>query len=209
LILSVETAGSGIETRRHRRGPALASDEPRFTPEQVVFVARAWNTSGVFLRSDDPVFGASEGHEILAQARAARLKTALTTTGFLLPIPREILLRTADVVNLRIWSVRPSFYFDRFGAAIQPVLSTIEWLSKWRDGTVEITTPLLPGENDGPGEIEELARWIARTLGAAVPIHFEAGDPRVTPKMLSDAAEMAREAPFRSPPPASFVAAQV
>ncbi|HUP66522.1 MAG TPA: AmmeMemoRadiSam system radical SAM enzyme, partial [Thermoanaerobaculia bacterium] len=41
----------------------------------------------------------------------------------------------------------------------------------------EITTLLIPGENDSPGEIEEMSKWIADNLGTTVPLHFTAFHP--------------------------------
>ena len=41
----------------------------------------------------------------------------------------------------------------------------------------EITTLLIPGENDSPAEVEALSRWVMEHLGADVPLHFTAFHP--------------------------------
>lgn len=41
----------------------------------------------------------------------------------------------------------------------------------------EITTLLIPGENDSPKEIEQLSRWVVEKLGPGVPLHFTAFHP--------------------------------
>jgi pyruvate formate lyase activating enzyme len=194
VVLTVDSAGSGLEG--HAFEP-LQEIDTRFSPEQVVFVARAWDACAVHLASDDPVFGVAEGLEILQQAHRAGLRSAVTTSGYLLPVPREILLGSAGIVSLRIWSLSPTFYSRRFGARVEPVLSTDEWLAGRRDIPVEVTMPLVPGSNDAPFEIERLVRWIGRTLGPRVPVHIEAGAPEVSPGALEDAREIARSAGFR------------
>ena len=195
IVLEVESGGSGLESRPLE---PLGENDARFTPEQVVFVARAWDAGAVHLVSDDPVFGVAEGHEIVAHARAAGLKTAVTTTGFLLPMAREIVLDGVDIVNLKIWSTSPTFYARRFGARVEPVLSTVEWLGTRRGFLFEATIPLVPDENDAPFEIERLAHWISRTLGPKVPIHFDAGVPGVSEEAIAHAVEIARSAGFRA-----------
>ena len=41
----------------------------------------------------------------------------------------------------------------------------------------EITTLLIPGENDSEKEIEELTQWVMEHLGPDVPLHFTAFHP--------------------------------
>lgn len=169
-VLTVTTPGSGLEAHSF---VLPDEDEPRFSPEQVVFAARSWNAGAVYLDGDDPVFQASEGHEILERAQAARLRTGLTTTGFLLPTAREIVFDSVDAVNLRIWSASPGFYSRRFGVRLEPILSTIEWLATRPRLALEVTVPMLPGENDSILEVERLLRLLSRMLGGSVPIRME------------------------------------
>jgi pyruvate formate lyase activating enzyme len=42
---------------------------------------------------------------------------------------------------------------------------------------LEITTLLIPGENDSEKELEELTQWVFERLGPDVPIHFTAFHP--------------------------------
>ncbi len=41
----------------------------------------------------------------------------------------------------------------------------------------EITTLLIPDENDSNAELEQMTRWIADKLGPDVPLHFTAFHP--------------------------------
>jgi len=72
---------------------------------------------------------------------------------------------------------------------LQPVLDTLVYLKHETDVWFEITTLLIPGENDSEKEIDEMTQWIAENLGLDVPLHFTAFHPdykmldkRPTPK---------------------------
>ena len=53
---------------------------------------------------------------------------------------------------------------------------------------------LIPGENDGDGEIEALCAWVADALGPDVPLHFTAFHPdwRMTDRPPTPPATLAR-----------------
>jgi pyruvate formate lyase activating enzyme len=51
------------------------------------------------------------------------------------------------------------------------------YLKHETDVWFEITTLLIPGENDSDKELDELSRWIADKLGPDVPLHFTAFHP--------------------------------
>jgi pyruvate formate lyase activating enzyme len=192
LVLCVESDGSCLEASKQ-----AADSTPHLSAEQVVFVARAWGAGGIYLSSEDPVFDVGEGREILERAKAAGLVTALATTGYLLPRTREIVLDRVDVVNLRIWSLTQAFYAKRFGARIEPILATAEWLASRRDLAVEVTVPVLPGENDAPAELSRLVHWIGRTFGPDVPIHVEPGESGIWPEVVQGASEIMRASRLR------------
>ena len=42
---------------------------------------------------------------------------------------------------------------------------------------LELTTLLIPGENDSDAEIDAMTQWVADRLGADVPLHFSAFHP--------------------------------
>jgi pyruvate formate lyase activating enzyme len=57
------------------------------------------------------------------------------------------------------------------------VKDTLRWLCRDTDVWVEVTTLLIPGQNDGEDEIARLADWFVETLGPEVPLHFTAFHP--------------------------------
>ena len=61
--------------------------------------------------------------------------------------------------------------------SLQPVLDILSYIHHETDCWLEITTLLIPGQNDSPAEIKALSEWVARELGANVPVHFTAFHP--------------------------------
>jgi pyruvate formate lyase activating enzyme len=57
------------------------------------------------------------------------------------------------------------------------VLDTLVWLINETDVWFEITTLLIPGENDSDTEINQECDWILKNLGDEVPLHFTAFHP--------------------------------
>jgi pyruvate formate lyase activating enzyme len=57
------------------------------------------------------------------------------------------------------------------------VLETLAYLKHETSTWLEITTLLIPGENDSPQEIEALSAWVMEQLGVDVPLHFTAFHP--------------------------------
>ena len=63
------------------------------------------------------------------------------------------------------------------GGTLQPVLETLEYLKNETDTWFEITTLLIPGENDSESELDKLTSWVVEKLGPDVPLHFSAFHP--------------------------------
>ena len=69
------------------------------------------------------------------------------------------------------------FYHRLTASHLAPVLDTLRYLRRETDVWLEITTLLIPGENDSAEEIDAMTRWVARELGTEVPLHFSAFHP--------------------------------
>jgi pyruvate formate lyase activating enzyme len=57
------------------------------------------------------------------------------------------------------------------------VLDTLLYLRHETGLWLELTTLLIPGENDSIAELEAMTGWIAERLGPDVPLHFTAFHP--------------------------------
>jgi len=90
---------------------------------------------------------------------------------------RRDLYAHVDAANVDLKAFSDDFYRTLTGAALAPVLETLEYLVHETAVWVEITTLLIPGHNDSDAEITRLSEWVATRLGPEVPVHFTAFHP--------------------------------
>ena len=82
-----------------------------------------------------------------------------------------------DAANVDLKAFTETFYEKRTSASLGPVLETLKYLVHETKVWTEITTLLIPNENDSEEEIDRMTSWIAKELNPAVPLHFSAFHP--------------------------------
>jgi pyruvate formate lyase activating enzyme len=83
--------------------------------------------------------------------------------------PEQALLPYIDAWNIDLKGFSQDFYQSLCGASLQPVLDTIEAAAAVSH--VEVTTLVIPGENDDPAQMDAEARWLASIL-PDIPLHL-------------------------------------
>src|SRR5258705_7330442 len=82
-----------------------------------------------------------------------------------------------DAANIDLKGFTEGFYKTLCSGKLDPVLETLEYLKHETDVWFEITTLLIPGENDSDRELDAMTRWVVDKLGPDVPHHFTAFHP--------------------------------
>jgi pyruvate formate lyase activating enzyme len=82
-----------------------------------------------------------------------------------------------DAANVDLKAFTEQFYHRLCFAQLQPVLETLLYLRRETNVWFEVTTLLIPGENDSDSELHCAAEWFAENLGPDVPWHFTAFHP--------------------------------
>jgi len=175
------------------------------SPEQIAAAAAALGCRSVSFTYNDPVVFLEWAVDVARACRARGLRTIAVTAGYVEPGPRAELFRWIDAANVDLKSFRDAFYRRMATASLAPVLDTLRWIRHETATWLEITTLLIPGENDGDREIEDLSTWVAEELGPDVPLHFTAFHPAwrlpdrepTPPATLSRARFLARRAGLR------------
>ena len=143
--------------------------------------------------------------DVAEACRERDIRNVAVTAGYITPAAREEFFRHMDAANVDLKAFTDRFYWKICGGHLAPVLETLEYLKHETDVWFELTTLLIPGENDSPAEIEAMTQWIAEHLGPDVPLHFTAFHPDwkmpsipATPKStLTRSRDIAREAGLR------------
>ncbi|MCX7819174.1 MAG: AmmeMemoRadiSam system radical SAM enzyme [Kiritimatiellae bacterium] len=154
-----------------------ALDPEPVAPEQIAQTARRAGCASVSYTYNEPIVSYEFTLDCAAAVREAGARNVAVTAGYIEPEPRATFFRWMDAANIDLKSFRESFYRRLCGVHLAPVLETIEYVGRLGSCWLELTTLIIPGENDSPGEIRELAEWIVERLGPDVPLHFSAFHP--------------------------------
>jgi pyruvate formate lyase activating enzyme len=147
------------------------------SPEAIAAAAAASGCRSVAFTYNDPVIFLEYAVDVAAACRARGIKTVAVSAGYICAEPRVEFFRHMDAANIDLKGFTEDFYRSLCSAHLAPVLETLEYLKHETAVWFEITTLLIPGENDSPAEIEALSAWVMDHLGPDVPLHFTAFHP--------------------------------
>ncbi len=147
------------------------------SPEAIARVAGETGCRSVAFTYNDPVIFLEYAVDVARACRERDIRTVAVTAGYLSPGAREDFFAHMDAANVDLKGFTERFYHKICGGHLQPVLDTLVYLKHETDVWLELTTLLIPGENDSPEEIDEMTRWVVEHLGSDVPMHFTAFHP--------------------------------
>ena len=181
-ILSFGTAGCNLSCKfcqnwdisKSREIDTLADEA---SPEVIARAARQLGCRSVAFTYNNPVIFMEYAIDVAQACREAGVKTVAVTAGYMCDEPRRELYRYMDAANVDLKAFTEQFYKQVTVGHLQPVLDTLVYLKRETNVWFEITTLLIPGENDSEKEIEELTQWVMEHLGPDVPLHFTAFHP--------------------------------
>ena len=181
-ILSFGTAGCNLSCKfcqnwdisKSREIDTLADEA---SPEVIARAAKQLGCRSVAFTYNDPVIFMEYAIDVAQACREVGIKSVAVTAGYMCDEPRQELYRYMDAANVDLKAFTEQFYKQITVGHLQPVLDTLVYLKHETNVWFEITTLLIPGENDSEKEIEELTQWVMEHLGPDVPLHFTAFHP--------------------------------
>jgi len=147
------------------------------SPEGIAQAAARTGSAGVAFTYNDPVIFAEYALDAADACHDHGLYTVAVTAGYIHAAPRREFFAKMDAANVDLKGFTEDFYFKLTGAHLSPVLETLEYIRHETACWLEITTLLIPGQNDSNEELEALSRWVHEHLGPDVPLHFTAFHP--------------------------------
>lgn len=146
-------------------------------PGDIVEAAIDHDCQSIALTYNDPTIWAEFGIDIAKAAHGRELAMIAVTAGYISPEPRQAFYQHIDAANVDLKAFDETFYRKLTQTSLPPVLNTLRYLVHETPVWVEITTLLIPGENDSRSEVADLTRWVVDELGPNVPVHFSAFHP--------------------------------
>ncbi|HUX60753.1 MAG TPA: AmmeMemoRadiSam system radical SAM enzyme [Ignavibacteriaceae bacterium] len=146
-------------------------------PEEVVMLSKKYSVPSIAFTYNDPTIFGEYVIDIAEIARSEGIKTVMVTAGYIDKDARKEIYKNIDAANVDLKGFTERFYFKLTSSHLSNVLDTLIWLKNETDVWFEITTLLIPDENDSLDEIKLESEWILENLGDSVPLHFTAFHP--------------------------------
>lgn len=159
-------AGAGEEIPTQECSPeVLARQAVRLGSQGNIGVAYTYN---------EPLVGYEYVRDCAALVRASGMCNVLVTNGTIAEKPWRALLPLIDAVNIDLKGFTETWY-RTLGGDLETVKRSIILAAECCH--VEVTTLIVPGENDGEEEMRALSGWLA-SVSPDIPLHISRFFPR-------------------------------
>ena len=179
----------------------VAKQARYISPEQLVKIAERYTDSGnigIAYTYNEPLVGYEYVRDSAKLVHEAGLKNVLVSNGSVeLKILEEI-IPYVDAMNIDLKGYSENYYKKLLKGDRKQVLDFIEEAAKHCH--IELTTLIIPNENDSIEEMKELSSWIA-SIDKTIPLHISRFFPcfnmtdrgPTSVKRVYDLADVARE----------------
>ncbi len=147
-----------------------------YTPQDLVALALKHKTKSISYTYNEPTIWYPYARDIGMLAKEHGLKNVFVSNGFESPEVLEDMVLWVDAANIDLKSFSHEYYKKVLKADLDGVLDTLRFLAR-SPIHLEVTTLLVPDNNDSDEEIEKMARFMAEELGCDVPWHLSAFHP--------------------------------
>jgi pyruvate formate lyase activating enzyme len=131
-------------------------------PQAVVELAQQRRCDSIAYTYTEPTVFFEYAYDTAVLATPRGIKNIFVTNGYMTPQALAAIGKELHAANVDLKSFREEFYREMCGGHLQPVLDSIRKMHQ--DGVwVEVTTLLIPGENDSDEELHDIARFLAET----------------------------------------------
>lgn len=158
-------------SKRKAEGPS----GHKLLPQDVVAAATNYGCRSISYTYTEPTVFYEYAYDTAQLSAKKGLANVFVTNGYMTAEALETFHPYLDACNVDLKSFRDGFYKKVCQARLQPVLDSIRLMKKM-DIWVEVTTLVVPGQNDSVEELQDIARFIAET-GPDIPWHISRFHP--------------------------------
>ncbi|MEF8834300.1 MAG: AmmeMemoRadiSam system radical SAM enzyme, partial [Halofilum sp. (in: g-proteobacteria)] len=152
-VLSFGTAGCNLACKfcqnwdmsKSRQMDTLADSA---SPEQIAESAERLGARSIAFTYNDPVIFHEYAIDIADACHERGINAVAVSAGYVCSEPRAEFYSRMDAANIDLKAFTERFYKKLTGSALGPVLDTIKYLRFETNVWFELTTLLIPGEND-------------------------------------------------------------
>jgi pyruvate formate lyase activating enzyme len=167
-------------------GKELVMGSLEATPEEIVEKAEESGCRSIAYTYTEPTIFFEYAYETAKLAKERSLANIFVTNGFMTAETLKMIHPYLNACNVDLKSFRSEFYKKNCKGRLKPVLDSIR-LMRELDIWVEVTTLVIPDQNDSEEELRDIARFIAG-VDPSIPWHisrfhpdYQFADSRATP----------------------------
>lgn len=181
-VLSLGTAGCNLACKfcqnwdisKSREMDTLAGHA---SPQTLANTANQYQCKSIAFTYNDPTIFHEYAIDCAIAAHKQGIQTVAVSAGYVCDKPRQEFYAHMDAANIDLKAFTEKFYKQLCGAELEAVKETICYIKHETNTWLELTTLLIPDENDSEEEIRALSAWVRENLGPDVPCHFTAFHP--------------------------------
>lgn len=183
LSFSVATAGCNfrcsfcqnwqISQVSERNAQELPGKE--LSPEDIVRQAQQRQCRSIAYTYTEPTIFYEYAYDTARLAKEQGLSNIFITNGFMTPAALDTIRPYLDACNVDLKSFRDTLYRDICRGRLEPVLDSIRHIKElgiW----IEVTTLVVPGQNDSKEDLGKMARFIS-SVDQNIPWHLSRFHP--------------------------------
>ena len=147
-----------------------------FSPDDIVKLAIENDCKSVAYTYNEPTIFYPYARDIALAAKEAGLKNVFVSNGYESSEVIDDMKGLMDAVNIDLKSFDAKYYKKSLGGNLEKVLANLKHFIAngiW----VEVTTLIVPTQNDSEEELNNIASFIANEMGHNVPWHITAFHP--------------------------------
>ncbi len=144
-------------------------------PEEVVRQAKLTGSKSISYTYTEPTIFFEYAYETARLAKAQNIYNIFVTNGYMTKEAIDTIKPFLDGANIDLKSFNPNYYLKNCKAKLEPVLEAIKYMKSlgiW----IEVTTLVIPGENDSKQEFAQIASFIAG-VDKGIPWHISRFHP--------------------------------
>ncbi len=188
LALSMATPGCNFQCSfcqnwdisQYGRGGTKRLPDQDLPPETVVAQAKAHKCSSISYTYTEPTIFFEYAYDTAKLAHAEGIGNSFVTNGYMTREAIDTIRPYLDAANVDLKSFRKDTYRNMMKGQLDDVLDSIRYLKEsgiW----LEVTTLIVPGMNDDPSELRDIANFLVE-IGRDIPWHIS----RFTPHYKMD-----------------------